>query len=77
MYTNLTIDNIQNVALVDRIPAGWEIENPRLGRGDRPDWVDEDTLWSADHMNLRMTAWNYSAHYPESGAVRWSMLCVR
>ncbi len=43
----------QNVALVDRIPAGWEIENPRLGRGTRPDWLDDGKLWSVDHMNLR------------------------
>lgn len=43
----------QNLALVDRLPAGWEIENPRLGRGSLPDWVDRDALWSVEHMNLR------------------------
>src|SRR5262249_43835128 len=31
--TNNTAEPIHNVALVDRFPAGWEIENPRLGRG--------------------------------------------
>jgi len=51
---NTTGDRIANVALVDRIPAGWEIENPRLGRGGQTlDWVDTDRLWEADHLDLR------------------------
>jgi hypothetical protein len=52
---NLTAERISNVALVDRIPAGWEIENPRLGRGGSEglEWLDTDTLWQPDHLNLR------------------------
>jgi alpha-2-macroglobulin len=50
---NTTKDEVQNLALVDRIPAGWELENSRLSGGELPDWVDERTLWRADHMNLR------------------------
>jgi uncharacterized protein YfaS (alpha-2-macroglobulin family) len=44
---------IQNIALVDRLPAGFEIENPRLGRGSRPDWVKDEDQWALDFMNLR------------------------
>jgi uncharacterized protein YfaS (alpha-2-macroglobulin family) len=44
---------IQNIALVDRLPAGFEIENPRLGRGSRPDWVKDEDLWAVDFMNMR------------------------
>ena len=44
---------IQNIALVDRLPAGFEIENPRLGRGSRPDWVKDEELWALDFMNMR------------------------
>ncbi len=51
--TNTTRSSISNVALVDRIPAGWEIENPRLGRGALPDWADKLRPWSREHMNLR------------------------
>lgn len=51
--TNTTSEKIQNIALVDRLPAGFEIENPRLGRGGSTDWIDEETKWSADYMNLR------------------------
>jgi uncharacterized protein YfaS (alpha-2-macroglobulin family) len=50
---NKTGDPIQNVALVDRLPAGFEIENPRLGRGTRPDWVKDEDLWTLDFMNMR------------------------
>jgi alpha-2-macroglobulin len=58
MYVRLSVRNTsghrqQNVAVVDRLPAGFEIENPRLGRGQMPDWLDEDTLWGLEHMNLR------------------------
>jgi len=51
--SNTSDDRIQNIALVDRFPAGWEIENPRLGRGGSADWLDLDKAWNADNMNLR------------------------
>jgi uncharacterized repeat protein (TIGR01451 family) len=44
---------IQNIALVDRLPAGFEIENPRLGRTTKLDWVDPQHLWAMDFMNMR------------------------
>jgi uncharacterized protein YfaS (alpha-2-macroglobulin family) len=50
---NTTGERVQNLALVDRLPAGWEIENPRLGRGVPVEWVDRETLWQADAMNVR------------------------
>ncbi len=59
VYVELTLRNtsgerMHNIALVDRIPAGWEVENPRLGRSDAtPEWVDSDRLWQADHLDLR------------------------
>ena len=51
--TNRTGSSVQNIALVDRFPAGWEIENPRLGRGGVVDFIDRGSLWQADHLNLR------------------------
>lgn len=51
--SNLAGERVGNLALVDRVPAGWEIENPRLGRDLRPEWLDEDSLWAADHMDVR------------------------
>ncbi len=58
IYIELTVkntspDRIANIALVDRVPAGWEIENPRLGRDGSVGWINQQTLWNADHMDLR------------------------
>ena len=50
---NLTADHVANIALVDRIPAGWEIENPRLGRDATAGWIEADELWQLEHMDLR------------------------
>lgn len=44
---------IQNIALVDRLAAGFEIENARLGRGVKLDWVTPDELWQVDFQNMR------------------------
>jgi uncharacterized protein YfaS (alpha-2-macroglobulin family) len=46
-------DDIPNVAIVDRLPAGLEIENPRLGREHRLDWMPEEGLFEADYLDLR------------------------
>ena len=58
VFVSLSIKNtsgqrIQNIALVDRLPAGFEIENPRLGRTTKPDWVKDDEAWAVDFMNIR------------------------
>ncbi|MBN1208467.1 MAG: hypothetical protein JXB05_26640 [Myxococcaceae bacterium] len=50
---NHTGERIQNIALVDRLPAGWEIENARLGRGGSVEWVDAESLWAPDYVNIR------------------------
>ncbi|HSP79088.1 MAG TPA: hypothetical protein VLQ93_11190, partial [Myxococcaceae bacterium] len=50
---NTTGERIQNIALVDRLPAGWEIENARLGRGGQVEWASSEEQWSADYVNIR------------------------
>lgn len=50
---NTSGERIQNVSLVDRIPAGFEIENPRLGRGQNIGWIDEESLWKAEFLDVR------------------------
>lgn len=50
---NTRSERITNIALVDRFPAGWEIENPRLGRGVQATWVDAEAQWPLDYMNVR------------------------
>ena len=51
--TNRSSEEVQNIALVDRFGAGFEIENPRLNRGGVVTWLDRDAQWDADHMNVR------------------------
>ncbi|MEP6863149.1 MAG: MG2 domain-containing protein, partial [Deltaproteobacteria bacterium] len=58
VFVEVEIENtsgatIQNIALVDRLPAGFEIENPRLGRTTKPDWVKDEDQWTTDFMNMR------------------------
>lgn len=54
----LTVENkgtgdIANVALVDRIAGGWEIENPRLGRDGSVPGINPEELWGLDHLEVR------------------------
>jgi uncharacterized repeat protein (TIGR01451 family) len=44
---------MQNIAVVDRLPAGFEVENPRLGRATRADWMKDEEAWPTEFMNLR------------------------
>jgi uncharacterized protein YfaS (alpha-2-macroglobulin family) len=58
VYVELELTNasgvaIQNIALVDRLPAGFEIENPRLGRTVRLDWAEPKDIWQVDFQNMR------------------------
>ncbi len=50
---NTSQERVQNLAMVDRLPAGFEIENPRLGRGSSVSWLKRNTQWRPDHMNIR------------------------
>lgn len=83
VYVETTIANtssqrIANVALVDRIPAGWEIENPRLGRSDSQslEFVDTEALWAVDYLNLRDDRVELFGHL-DKGEVRQVIYAVR
>ena len=49
---NLKGYSLKNVAVVVRIPSGFEIENPRLGASHAIGWMNKD-LWHYDHMDIR------------------------
>lgn len=58
VLTSLTVSNTSglrqdHIALVDRLPASLEIENPRLGRGTALPFVGKDDLWNIEHFNIR------------------------
>ena len=50
---NTSGTDIQNIALVDRLPAGFEVENPRLGRSTKAEWMKDEELWATDFLNMR------------------------
>jgi alpha-2-macroglobulin len=59
VYSRITLTNthgsaLRNVALVDRVPAGWEIELTDLGHHRAlPDWAQSDAAWEVAHINRR------------------------
>jgi uncharacterized protein YfaS (alpha-2-macroglobulin family) len=50
---NLTSERLLNVALVDRFAAGFDLENPRLDREHAASFMDPNTLWNTEYMDLR------------------------
>lgn len=50
---NLASSKLNDVALTVRIPSGFDIENPRLKGGHVISWVNENTLWNYEHMDIR------------------------
>ncbi len=50
---NLAGTNLDNVAISDYLPAGFEIENPRLSSENLPTWVNKDSLLSVDYVDYR------------------------
>ena len=53
VHTTVTVTNntgvpVRNVALLDRLAAGWEVENPRL-HGDG----EFEASWTPDHIDVR------------------------
>ena len=51
---NLTVArNIEEVALVQLLPAGWEIDNPRLSDRTAPKWMSRLNLNREEYMDVR------------------------
>jgi uncharacterized protein YfaS (alpha-2-macroglobulin family) len=51
MVQNTGAREIKNVAVVDRVPAGFEIENPRLGKSEDLQWMKD--VFKAEYQDLR------------------------
>jgi uncharacterized protein YfaS (alpha-2-macroglobulin family) len=69
---NTTAEDMRNVALVDRLPAGFEIENANLGRDRVIDVVDTSLLWQRDHMNVRDDRVEVFGTLPKGGDVSFT-----
>ncbi|MCX6153407.1 MAG: MG2 domain-containing protein [Candidatus Kapabacteria bacterium] len=44
-------ENIDNIVITDLLPAGFEIENPRLGKTNQYDWIKDKA--TASHIDYR------------------------
>jgi uncharacterized protein YfaS (alpha-2-macroglobulin family) len=44
---------LDNVAVEDRLPAGLEIQNPRLGEGPLLTWIDRNRRWTPEYVDVR------------------------
>ncbi len=51
MIQNTGKREVKNVAIVDRVPAGIEIENPRLGKSEDLQWMKD--VYKAEYQDLR------------------------
>ena len=61
--SNMTGLDVDNIALVDLLPAGLEIENPRIGDQQEMDWL-KGKASRADFMDIRDDRINFYASLP-------------
>jgi len=56
---------IPNLALVQILPAGWEVENTRLSGEELPEWARSFNLNRADYLDIRddRVMWFYNSDY--------------
>ncbi len=59
-------NDTNNVAIVDLLPAGLEIENPRLASSAKIDWLDKDTF-TPTYMDIRDDRLILFADFDEAG----------
>ena len=58
MIVRITIKNtsgssLEELSLVDRIPAGWEIENQAFGRGEELSAHTNGKAWNSEYSSFR------------------------
>lgn len=66
----LSTDHIENLALVQVLPAGWEIDNTRLSGEEMPSWTEQMRLASADYTDIRddRIMWFFDLGYSDQPA---------
>jgi uncharacterized protein YfaS (alpha-2-macroglobulin family) len=60
-----SVENIDENALVQVLPSGWEIENTRLLESSRPDWASDFNLNREEYLDIRddRIMWFFDIHY--------------
>lgn len=70
--TNTRSAPARNLALTSRVPAGWEIENPRLDRGGQAAFLSAYNLTTPDHLDLRDDALYAYLDLPAGGVATFA-----
>jgi uncharacterized protein YfaS (alpha-2-macroglobulin family) len=65
-----TADNLDNVIISDMLPAGLEIENPRLGSRNVIEWIGKKTI-VPDYMDIRDDRLNIYLNLRKGDAVQF------
>ena len=59
-------DNVENVVISDILPAGFEIENPRISKIPEADWItNADTPEHTDFRDDRVHIYTYATNEPK------------
>ena len=58
---------LEEVALTQLLPAGWEIESPRLPPGSRPPWMKDWRLHAEEHLDARDDRADWFFDLPPAG----------
>lgn len=56
LYAKISIisqSRYDNIAIIDRVGAGFEIENPRITHQVLPAWIDQNNLFKPDHIDIK------------------------
>ena len=60
---------LEEVALTQLLPAGWEIESPRLPPGSRPSWMKDWRLHAEEYLDARDDRADWFFDLPPAGQV--------
>ena len=56
---NTSGEHLSQLALSSVFPAGWEIENPRVGDADQPDWIQNLSPATGHYLDIRDDRMNW------------------
>ncbi|MGB9597566.1 MAG: hypothetical protein ACPL7B_14890, partial [Candidatus Poribacteria bacterium] len=65
-----TAEDLDNVVIVDLLPAGFEIENPRLGSRAGVPWI-KDVDYRPDYMDIRDDRMILFVHLPKQREIKF------
>ncbi|MHA2609900.1 MAG: alpha-2-macroglobulin family protein [bacterium JZ-2024 1] len=72
--TNTYPDHLHNLAVEGRIPAGWEIENPRLLGTLKIPWLEKADTWKTDYVDIHDESIRLFGYLPHGQTEKYYVL---